>query len=243
MFGPHPRSYEQRLPRKMKRTRAPRRADRQARRRGDPRHRHLRARGRSRPQDVAGVLSRAQRDRAASWSSRRGRDEKLRLSARNLPTVVVDPRRLAQRRRHPQRRHARHRAAGARAGWKRSTCERADRARDHPAPGREREVDRPVARTASYTFRVHPDANKIQIKAAIEELYAADKVTVVAVNVLTTKAKEKSRGTTPRPDQGLHLAVAQGRRDPGRRPEDPVLRGRLRCRCVATSPPRPACAG
>ena len=42
---------------------------------------------------------------------------------------------------------------------------------------------------------MHPDANKIQIKAAIEELYAGDKVTVVAVNVLTTKAKEKSRGT------------------------------------------------
>lgn len=46
-----------------------------------------------------------------------------------------------------------------------------------------------------YTFRVHPDANKIQIKAAIEELYASDKVTVVAVNVLTTKAKTKVRGT------------------------------------------------
>lgn len=46
-----------------------------------------------------------------------------------------------------------------------------------------------------YTFRVHPDANKIQIKAAIEELYASDKVTVVSVNVLTTKAKTKVRGT------------------------------------------------
>ena len=46
-----------------------------------------------------------------------------------------------------------------------------------------------------YTFRVHPDANKIQIKAAIEELYAKEKVTVVGVNVLTTKAKEKRRGT------------------------------------------------
>jgi large subunit ribosomal protein L23 len=46
-----------------------------------------------------------------------------------------------------------------------------------------------------YTFQVHPDANKIQIKAAIEELYASDKVTVVSVNVLTTKPKEKSRGT------------------------------------------------
>ena len=46
-----------------------------------------------------------------------------------------------------------------------------------------------------YTFAVHSKANKIQIKAAVEELYASDKVTVVSVNVLTTKAKEKSRGT------------------------------------------------
>jgi large subunit ribosomal protein L23 len=46
-----------------------------------------------------------------------------------------------------------------------------------------------------YTFAVHPDANKIEIKAAIEELYKTEKVTVVGVNVLTTKAKEKRRGT------------------------------------------------
>ena len=46
-----------------------------------------------------------------------------------------------------------------------------------------------------YTFAVHDRANKIQIKQAIEELYAKEKVTVVAVNVLTTKAKEKRRGT------------------------------------------------
>ena len=46
-----------------------------------------------------------------------------------------------------------------------------------------------------YTFAVHPDANKIQIKAAIEELYRQEKVTVVSVNVLTSKAKEKTRGT------------------------------------------------
>ena len=44
-----------------------------------------------------------------------------------------------------------------------------------------------------YTFAVHTKANKIQIKAAVEELYKQEKVTVVAVNVLTTKAKEKSR--------------------------------------------------
>ena len=46
-----------------------------------------------------------------------------------------------------------------------------------------------------YTFAVHSAANKIQIKAAIEELYEKEKVTVVSVNVLTTKAKEKRRGT------------------------------------------------
>ena len=46
-----------------------------------------------------------------------------------------------------------------------------------------------------YTFAVHQDANKIQIKAAIEELYRKEKVTVIAVNVLTSKAKEKRRGT------------------------------------------------
>jgi len=46
-----------------------------------------------------------------------------------------------------------------------------------------------------YTFAVHEKANKIQIKDAIEELYKSEKVTVVAVNVLTTQAKEKRRGT------------------------------------------------
>jgi len=41
-----------------------------------------------------------------------------------------------------------------------------------------------------YTFRVHSDANKLMVKAAIEELF---KVTVTNVTVSTTKAKEKSR--------------------------------------------------
>ena len=45
-----------------------------------------------------------------------------------------------------------------------------------------------------YTFAVDDRANKIQIKAAIEELYKKENVTVVSVNVLTTKAKEKKRG-------------------------------------------------
>ena len=57
----------------------------------------------------------------------------------------------------------------------------------------EKSIDQATRR--KYTFEVHPKANKIQIKAAIEELYSKEKVTVVAVNVLTTKAKEKRRGT------------------------------------------------
>jgi large subunit ribosomal protein L23 len=43
-----------------------------------------------------------------------------------------------------------------------------------------------------YTFEVHGDATKIQVRAAVEDLF---KVQVTAVNVLTTKAKEKRRGT------------------------------------------------
>jgi large subunit ribosomal protein L23 len=41
-----------------------------------------------------------------------------------------------------------------------------------------------------YTFAVHDEANKLMIAAAVEELF---KVTVLDVNVLTSKAKEKSR--------------------------------------------------
>ena len=55
--------------------------------------------------------------------------------------------------------------------------------------------DRDTNAGNKYTFAVHDDANKIQIKAAVEELYAKENVTVVAVNVLTTKSKEKRRGT------------------------------------------------
>jgi large subunit ribosomal protein L23 len=43
-----------------------------------------------------------------------------------------------------------------------------------------------------YTFEVNGEASKIQVKAAVEELF---KVQVTKVNVLTTKAKEKRRGT------------------------------------------------
>ena len=59
----------------------------------------------------------------------------------------------------------------------------------------EKSIDLEPGTEPRYTFDVHHDANKIQIKAAVEELYAKENVTVVAVNVLTTKRKEKRRGT------------------------------------------------
>ena len=43
-----------------------------------------------------------------------------------------------------------------------------------------------------YGFRVSPDANKIQIKAAVEELYG---VSVVSVNTMNYAGKLKSRFT------------------------------------------------
>ena len=43
-----------------------------------------------------------------------------------------------------------------------------------------------------YVFAVHEHANKLQIKDAVERLF---RVRVTAVNVLTTKPKEKRRNT------------------------------------------------
>lgn len=42
-----------------------------------------------------------------------------------------------------------------------------------------------------YHFRVRLDANKIEIKHAIEHIYARDGVTVKAVNTLRVKGKKK----------------------------------------------------
>ncbi len=47
------------------------------------------------------------------------------------------------------------------------------------------------AQRGKYTFAVHRDANKVQIAAAVGELF---KVEVLGVNVLTTKTKEKRGG-------------------------------------------------
>jgi len=45
-----------------------------------------------------------------------------------------------------------------------------------------------------YIFEVAPDANKIQIKRAVEEAFANKKVQVSAVNVLHVPGKARRRG-------------------------------------------------
>ena len=62
------------------------------------------------------------------------------------------------------------------------------------------------AQRGKYTFAVHDDANKVQIAAAVEELF---KVQVLAVNVLTTQSKEK-RG-------GMRRSRVSGRTTPWRK--------------------------
>ena len=43
----------------------------------------------------------------------------------------------------------------------------------------------------SYTFKVHPDAHKTQIRQAVEDLFG---VTVTRVNVIKVQSKPKRRG-------------------------------------------------
>ena len=45
-----------------------------------------------------------------------------------------------------------------------------------------------------YTFYVHPEANKIQIKEAVEKMFDGAKVR--RVNTITCRAKKKRRGMT-----------------------------------------------
>ncbi len=51
--------------------------------------------------------------------------------------------------------------------------------------------------TVKYVFLVHPDANKHQIKQAVEEAYAAQKCKVLKVNTITLPRKKKrARGSS-----------------------------------------------
>lgn len=49
-------------------------------------------------------------------------------------------------------------------------------------------------KNGTYCFRVHPRANKLQIAAAIEKLFAKDKVKVATVRTARVKGKTKRMG-------------------------------------------------
>lgn len=55
-----------------------------------------------------------------------------------------------------------------------------------------------------YTFQVHPDAEKIEIRKAIEELF---NVTVLRVNTMTMKGKPKRLGRFPGYRPGWKKAI------------------------------------
>jgi large subunit ribosomal protein L23 len=49
-----------------------------------------------------------------------------------------------------------------------------------------------------YVFRCHPAATKVEIDRAVEAAFVKDKITVMAVNTLTVRGKQRlrSRGST-----------------------------------------------
>jgi large subunit ribosomal protein L23 len=57
-----------------------------------------------------------------------------------------------------------------------------------------------------YTFRVHPDAHKTQIRQAVEQLF---EVKVVNVNVVKVQPKPKRRGLTRGTKKGWKKAIVQ----------------------------------
>jgi large subunit ribosomal protein L23 len=57
-----------------------------------------------------------------------------------------------------------------------------------------------------YTFRVHQDAHKTQIRQAVEELFD---VTVIRVNVVTMPAKPKRRGMIKGTRPGWKKAIVE----------------------------------
>ena len=59
-----------------------------------------------------------------------------------------------------------------------------------------------------YSFRVHPDAHKTQIRQAVEELF---EVHVQAVNVIKVQPKPKRRGLIRGTKPGWKKAVVQVR--------------------------------
>ena len=63
-----------------------------------------------------------------------------------------------------------------------------------------------LASAGKYTFRVHDDAHKTQIRQAVEELFA---VKVERVNIVHVRPKPKRRGYTAGKTRGWKKAIVQ----------------------------------
>lgn len=57
-----------------------------------------------------------------------------------------------------------------------------------------------------YTFRVHPDAHKTQIRQAVEEAFDVE---VASVNIVKVRSKPKRRGYTAGRRPGWKKAIVQ----------------------------------
>ena len=65
-----------------------------------------------------------------------------------------------------------------------------------------------LAAADKYTFRVHPDAHKTQIRQAVEQLFD---VKVLEVRTLSVKSKPKRRGITSGRTRSWKKAIVQVR--------------------------------
>ena len=63
-----------------------------------------------------------------------------------------------------------------------------------------------LATADKYTFRVHPDAHKTQIRQAVEQLFD---VNVVSVHTISVRSKPKRRGITSGRTRQWKKAVVQ----------------------------------
>jgi large subunit ribosomal protein L23 len=63
-----------------------------------------------------------------------------------------------------------------------------------------------LAESSKYTFKVHPDAHKTQIRQAVEQLF---EVHVEGVNIIKVQAKPKRRGAFKGTRPGWKKAIVQ----------------------------------
>jgi large subunit ribosomal protein L23 len=63
-----------------------------------------------------------------------------------------------------------------------------------------------IEATNTYSFRIHPDAHKTQVRQAVEELFG---VSVVRVNISKVQSKPKRRGLQRGRRPGWKKAIVQ----------------------------------